>query len=207
VLKLLTGGIYEIPRWDGLRWGDTHKVHDDRFSHSRIITAITSTIWEAEVLVLLMGKINEIIRWDGIRWHDLQSNFHDDQFWHSRIIKVIGSTVSAIAVLVLYYWQEGFINYAVEMASDGMIYNESFIKVSSGVQKLLWGIHIQTHTDTYGQQGDIISLLLFFQYKGSRLQIFSQNWIFLKIIGKAPWTKDAYMDRKYLDWTRYFFLI
>jgi hypothetical protein len=48
--------------------------------------------------------------------------------------------------------------YAVQMASCGMIYIPSFIKTGSAIQKL----HIQTHR----QQGDLISLLLFFMRNG-----------------------------------------
>jgi hypothetical protein len=42
------------------------------------------------------------------------------------------------------------------MASGGMTYIPSFIKICSGVQNL-WGIYTQTHR----QQGDLISLVLF----------------------------------------------
>jgi hypothetical protein len=45
--------------------------------------------------------------------------------------------------------------YAVEMGLGTMIYISSFIKTGSGIQKLLGGLHIQTHR----QQGDIINLL------------------------------------------------
>jgi hypothetical protein len=39
---------------------------------------------------------------------------------------------------------------AVEMASDGIIYTPSSVKIGSGVQELLGGMHRQTrtHTDT-----------------------------------------------------------
>jgi hypothetical protein len=39
-------------------------------------------------------------------------------------------------------------NYAVEMASRGMIYIPIFIRISSGVRKFLGG---DTHTDTHTQ--------------------------------------------------------
>jgi hypothetical protein len=42
--------------------------------------------------------------------------------------------------------------YAVQMGSGAMIYIPSFIKIGSGVQRLIEGIH--------RQQGDFISLLL-----------------------------------------------
>jgi hypothetical protein len=46
-----------------------------------------------------------------------------------------------------------------------MIYIPSFIKIGSGIQKLTVG-----DTQTYGQHGDLISLLLFFQHKESKLK-------------------------------------
>jgi hypothetical protein len=53
---------------------------------------------------------------------------------------------------------EGFIKYAVEMGSGVMIYIPSFIKIGSGIKKLIGG----AYTDT--QHGDRISLLLFLAY-------------------------------------------
>jgi hypothetical protein len=44
--------------------------------------------------------------------------------------------------------------YAVEMGSVAMIYISSFIKIGSGIQKLIGVIH--------RQHGDIISLISFF---------------------------------------------
>jgi hypothetical protein len=42
-------------------WYDIHtKYHDDWFKHSSNINAITSTIWEATVLVLLMRGIYDV---------------------------------------------------------------------------------------------------------------------------------------------------
>jgi hypothetical protein len=37
---------------------------------------------------------------------------------------------------------------AVQMSSDGMIFIPNFIEIGSGVQKLLGGIHMQTHTES-----------------------------------------------------------
>jgi hypothetical protein len=50
------------------------------------------------------------------------------------------------------------------MGSDAVIYVSSFIKIGSGVQKLIGGIH------THGQHRDIMSLPYFFQNKESRLK-------------------------------------
>jgi hypothetical protein len=52
--------------------------------------------------------------------------------------------------------------YGVEMDSGAMIYKPSFIKIGSGIPKLIG--EIQTHR----QHGDRICLLLFIQNKGSR---------------------------------------
>jgi hypothetical protein len=54
--------------------------------------------------------------------------------------------------------------YAVEMDSGATIYIPIFIKICSGFQKLVRGIHIEIRR----QQGDLISLLLFVQNKESR---------------------------------------
>jgi hypothetical protein len=48
--------------------------------------------------------------------------------------------------------------YAVEMGSGGMIYVPSFIKIGSGIRKL---IGEYTDIQTQRQQGDLISLLSF----------------------------------------------
>jgi hypothetical protein len=58
--------------------------------------------------------------------------------------------------------------YAIQMASGGMIYIPAFMKVDRVMQKLLGGTHIKTHT--YRIQGNLISLLLFFQNRESRLK-------------------------------------
>jgi hypothetical protein len=50
--------------------------------------------------------------------------------------------------------REGFMKYAVEMGLGAMIYIPSFIKIGSGIRKLMVG---EGFTDT--QHGDCISLL------------------------------------------------
>jgi hypothetical protein len=74
-------------------------------------------------------------------------------------------------------WWEGFMKYTIEMGSVAMIYIRSFIKIGSGIQKLLGGdaqtcthhtrthAHTHTHTHTHTEHGDFISLLLFFENK------------------------------------------
>jgi hypothetical protein len=48
----------------------------------------------------------------------------------------------------------GIFDYAVEMGSGAVIYVPSFIKIGSGIQKLMGG-----YTDTHRQQRDLMSLL------------------------------------------------
>jgi hypothetical protein len=58
-----------------------------------------------------------------------------------------------------------FYNYAGEMGSGGRICIPSFIKIGSGIQKLIRG-----DTQTHRQHCDLISLLYFFQNKESTLK-------------------------------------
>jgi hypothetical protein len=51
-------------------------------------------------------------------------------------------------------------------ASGAMIYIPSFIKIGSGIQKLVGGEYTDTH-----RAGDLVSLFLFFQNKKSRLKL------------------------------------
>jgi hypothetical protein len=61
--------------------------------------------------------------------------------------------------------------YVVEMGAGTMIYIPSFIKLGSGIQKLMGGGDTQLHR----QQDDFISLFLFFQNKESRLKTVSMS--------------------------------
>jgi hypothetical protein len=60
--------------------------------------------------------------------------------------------------------------YAVEMGSGAAICTPSFIKTGSGIRKLIGG-----DPQTHRQHDDIISLLLFFQNKESRLKTKGTN--------------------------------
>jgi hypothetical protein len=44
--------------------------------------------------------------------------------------------------------------HAVEMGSGAMIYIPNFIKIGSGIQKLIGGIDTQTHTHTKASLGN-----------------------------------------------------
>jgi hypothetical protein len=57
MLVLMMGGINELGHWNWVRWHDMHtKFHEDWFKNSNI-KVITSTIWEASVLVLMIGVL------------------------------------------------------------------------------------------------------------------------------------------------------
>jgi hypothetical protein len=56
--------------------------------------------------------------------------------------------------------------YSVQMGSGALIHTPNFIKIDSAVQKLIEG-----ESQTHRQHGDLISLLLFFHNKESRLKI------------------------------------
>jgi hypothetical protein len=49
------------------------------------------------------------------------------------------------------------------MGSGVVMYVSYFIKIGSGVQKLIGGIH--RHKHTHGQKRDLISLLYFFKIR------------------------------------------
>jgi hypothetical protein len=59
---------------------------------------------------------------------------------------------------------EAFMKYAVEMDSGAMTYIPCFIKIGSGIQKLM-----EEDSQTCRQHGDRISILSYFQNKESRL--------------------------------------
>jgi hypothetical protein len=61
-------------------------------------------------------------------------------------------------------------NYAIDIVSGAVIYVPSFIKIGSGMQKLIRGIH--------RQQGVLISLNLFFQNKEIRLKWVQRHCIY-----------------------------
>jgi hypothetical protein len=55
-------------------------------------------------------------------------------------------------------------NYSIEMGSGAITYVPRFIKINSGIQKLTGGYaYRQTHMYTHRQDGDLTSLLSFFQ--------------------------------------------
>jgi hypothetical protein len=53
-----------------------------------------------------------------------------------------------------------FMNYVVEMGLGAMIYIPSFIRIGSGIQKLIGrGMHVQPHRHTHRVEDDFINLV------------------------------------------------
>jgi hypothetical protein len=67
--------------------------------------------------------------------------------------------------------------YAVKMWSCALIYIPSFIKIGSGIQKL-----IRRDSQTHRQHGDLISLLLFFKIRKIGLKYMATYEITLKFV-------------------------
>jgi hypothetical protein len=72
---------------------------------------------------------------------------------------------------MLIFLTGGIYECAVEFGSGAMIYVSGFIKIGSGIQKLMGRhmrphrhthTHTHTHTRARSQNGDLISLLLIF---------------------------------------------
>jgi hypothetical protein len=59
-------------------------------------------------------------------------------------------------------------NYIAEMSLGALIYVPNSVKIDSAIQKLIGGGGIHVQTDT--QQRDLISLILFYQNKESRIK-------------------------------------
>jgi hypothetical protein len=76
-----------------------------------------------------------------------------------------------------YYWWEGFVKYA----SGAVINIQSFIKIGSDIQKLLWK-DTHAHTETQKTARWSHKHTFFFQNKGSRLKKQHQKcWRFFNI--------------------------
>jgi hypothetical protein len=60
---------------------------------------------------------------------------------------------------------EGFMKYVVEMGSSVMTYIPNFIKIGSGIRKLIGG-----YSQTHRQHEDRITLFSFFEIRESRLK-------------------------------------
>jgi hypothetical protein len=75
------------------------------------------------------------LRWP--QWHDIRTKFRYDRWSHSGNVKVIKIPQQFDRLQCWYYWWEGFMKYAVEMASDSMIYIVSFLTLDSGIQVIL----------------------------------------------------------------------
>jgi hypothetical protein len=97
MLVLRKRGIYGIHCWKCLIW---QGFHTNWYRHSNNNMVITSTIWEASLLVLLIEGTYKVCCWNSLGWHDMHTKFHDDQLKHSSNIKVI-TAISEASLLVL----------------------------------------------------------------------------------------------------------
>jgi hypothetical protein len=128
-------GIYEVHCWDGLRWHDMQT----KFG----VWKAPSAVREQNVVMGPVGLGTKNHSADEGQQLSSQSvkhvKFYDGRFRCSRNIKVITLTVWEAAMLVL------FVGGIYEVCSSDVL---GFIKISSGVQKLVEGCtyrHIGTH--------------------------------------------------------------
>jgi hypothetical protein len=94
--------------------------------------SINNKIWDAAVLVLLTWRTSHVRHLDGLTWHDVHTKFHKDPLKHSNNVGII-STIESLQ----YYWWDGFVKYAGEVALDRIIYTPGFVKINSGIQVIL----------------------------------------------------------------------
>jgi hypothetical protein len=84
-----------------MAWQKHTKFHDDWFRNPNNIKGITSTAWEAVMLVLLLRGISYVRRQNGLRWHDRLTRFHS--YWLRLLsnIMIIAGTISEAVMLVI----------------------------------------------------------------------------------------------------------
>jgi hypothetical protein len=129
-------GIYGVCRWDGFMWHDIlFKFHENWDRRSSNIKGFASAIWEAVMLVLPMEGNYKVRRWNGLRWHDICTMFHDDRFRH--LSNITDFTATIWEAQYWYYWSKRIMKHAAEMASCGMIYIVSLMKIGTVDQAIL----------------------------------------------------------------------
>jgi hypothetical protein len=146
-------------------------------------------IWKIILVSLTVRELNFKHRSSTCLWYDTD-RIEDDASNNSSIAALV--FIAAVTFLrsrglakmgdtrIDTDWWEGFIMYAIEIGSGAMICIPSFIKIGSGIQKLIMG-----DTQTHRQHGDRISLLSVFQNKEIRLTWRSgKNWSPLCLSGK-----------------------
>jgi hypothetical protein len=121
--------IYEVHFGDGIKWHDIHTNNLRGFG-----VGITDE------------RDYEVSCLDDFRWYDMHVTFYDHQFIIQVILKLLPQHFERLQCL--YYWKV-FMKYTIQMISGSMIHLLSFIKIGSGVQKLLVGRVINTCTHTH----------------------------------------------------------
>jgi hypothetical protein len=142
-----TGVIWTITKkfWEKLiayfPWYDTGHIENDASNNSSIVACV----FVAAIMFLPRGWLATIRK-----------------YLPSRCL----ATIEGYTYKHTDRW-EGFINEAVEMGSGALMYVPSFIKIGSGIQKLIGGIntHTNAQTATWSHKPN-----LFFQNKESRLK-------------------------------------
>jgi hypothetical protein len=85
------------------------------------------------VLVLLMGRICDVRRWDSLSG----MIYTKQDYWYRRSSNIKVLSQKSERMQYWYYWHEGFIKYAAEMAPDDMICVPSSTRTGSGIQVIL----------------------------------------------------------------------
>jgi hypothetical protein len=127
----LIGGIHGVSCWDGF-------MHNKAFKQYSVFA---SDIWEAVMLVLLIEGTYGVRLWDSFKWCNIHPSFTKTNAGVQPILHVLPQKCERL--WCSYWWWEEF-----EMGLGSMIYVISFIKIVSGVQKLIKAIHVQAYTDT-----------------------------------------------------------
>jgi hypothetical protein len=132
------------------------------------IKVITSTIWQASVLVLAMEGTYEALRWGDLGWHDIHTKFHDERFRLWSNIKLTDSMISEAGKLVLLMGGIYEVSRWYGFRWPARLCIPNFINIGTGGQSC-WGAGaVHTHTHTHTELDDFISLVLFFQNKRNR---------------------------------------
>jgi hypothetical protein len=102
------------------------------------IKVIARAFWETTVFVLLMRNIYNLCYWNGLCCHIiLQTNFHED--WY----RGFAPEIRELVILIL------LMGWTVELGSGAITQIQTFMKISSRIQKSLLG-----NTQTWRHQGD-----------------------------------------------------
>jgi hypothetical protein len=146
VLVLLTGVIYEVRPWDGLRWRDIHyKFHEDLFGHLGNVKGFSVGAPSERILVCmnvwgvgLLGPRTATysrLSWDRLMWHDIHNKCHGHRLKHSSNIWNITSEIWEATVMVLLKRRICYVCQWHGLSST--IYIPGFMYIEIGIQIIL----------------------------------------------------------------------